>query len=73
MSMTFGEWDEAINAMSKADAGRRLAALETLADWPAFREQFTPTHMFLLRHALQAVIARPAYDNTTVTRNRPNH
>ena len=52
-TMTWAEWDLEIASMTVEQAEEHLNAIETLAKWPAFKEEFDWTGFYALRHALQ--------------------
>ena len=45
---TVGEWDEEIQTRSEDELVAAKQALETLKEWPAFREGFAWTRIFVL-------------------------
>lgn len=52
--MTLLEWDVDVAEMAVEDITRRLAALNELALWPAFKREFGWTGFHALVHTLQA-------------------
>jgi hypothetical protein len=54
--MMMGEWDIDAALMSNRDLKRRIAALEVLKTWNAFRQEFQWSKMFTLQITLQHIL-----------------